>query len=458
MNKLLKLLKALIAKGFATAAEKSQVQALYKELDQESQEVVKEDVEKAEGLPENDGGGASEDEIQKGVKALVKAAGETAVAELKQTAEDIKKSVEAWMKEQAELREKKVGIYHPEVQEKRKSVNEYLRKFLNASFDNDVEGLKALNNMSMKELTTDATGSPYGGYVVDRELSVEIRHLLAEYGAARREMFTAQLSKNSYLANTLVTDVSVFWVDEGGAIKSTQAVLGQSTLTLKKLAAIVTMTRELLEDEELDLFAFVGERVAQGLAKAEDLAFFDGDGTGTYGSYTGILRNASANVVTMGSGLTTFAQITADHLLDMQDATPTEALPNGKYYMHRTILSYIRKLKDSTGNYIYQNPGQGQPATIWNKPVVLVEAFPAASATAVSKNFVLFGDLKKATILGYKGAISADRFNAGVVRNVADNADINLITTDREAIRWVERVGYIAILPTAVTRLRTAAA
>jgi HK97 family phage major capsid protein len=106
---------------------------------------------------------------------------------------------------------------------------------------------------------------------------------------------------------------------------------------------------------------------------------------------------------------------------------------------------------------IYQNPGQGLPATLWNKPVVLVEGMPTSAQTAVSTSFVLFGDLKKTTILGYKGAISADRFNAGVVRNVADSGDINLITSDREAIRWVERVGYIAILPTAVTRLKTAA-
>jgi HK97 family phage major capsid protein len=461
MNKLLKLLKAIFAKGFATAAEKAQVQTLLKELDADGQEVVADDVAKVDALPENKEGEGDQD-IQDGVKALIKAGVEAGIASVKGMFEasvvDMKSDVEKFLKEQAELREKKAGIYHPEVQAKRAGVNAYLRKFLNAQFDNDVEGIKALNGgMSTKELTTDSSGSPYGGYVVDKEISFEIRHLLAEYGAARREMFTTTLSKNSYDANTLVTDVTVFWVDQAGPIKSTQIVLGKGSLTLNKLAAIVTLTRELLEDEEIDLFSFIGARVAQGFAKAEDLAFFNGDGTGTYGSFTGLLRNTNTGVVTMASGKTTFGDITADNLLDMQDATPTEALDNAKYYMHRSILSYVRKLKDTTGNYIYQNPGQGLPATLWGKPVVLVEAFPASTATAVSTSFVLFGDLKKAAILGYKGAISADRFQGGVVRNVADNADINLITSDREAIRWVERVGYLAILPTAVTRLKTAA-
>lgn len=459
MIKLLKLLKALVAAGFATADQKAQVKALFKELGQDEQEAVQSDVENVEKLPE---AATSEEDIQDGVKALIKAGIEAGIAGVKAAFESetqtIKDDVKTWLKEQETAREKKVGIYHPEVQEKRAKLNATLRSTMRASFIDDKEELTKLAGVaSVKELTTDATGSPYGGYVVDRELSAEIRHLLAEYGAARREFFTAQLSKNSYLANTLVTDIAVYWVDEGAAIKSGQIVLGQSTLTLKKLAVIATMTRELLEDEEIDLFSFIGERVAQGFAKAEDLAFFDGDGTGTYGGFTGLLRNASLNTKTLAVA-STFASVTADDLLDMQDLTPTEALPNAKYYMHRSILSGIRKLKGSDGHYIYQEPGAGLPATLWNKPVVLVEAMPTASATAASKAFILFGDLKKVGILGYKGAISADRFNAGVVRNVADNADINLITTDREAIRWIERVGMLTLQPTAVTRLRTGAA
>lgn len=459
---LLKMLRALIAKGFATAAEKAEVRRLVKEADADTQEVAQGDVEKVEALPENKEG-ESDADIQKGVMELVKAgitAGTTAVkAMFDEQIATMKSDVEKFVKAQADSREKKVGIYHPEVQEKRAKLNTYMRGFLNATFDGDMETIKTLNGgISQKELTTDATGSPYGGYVVDRELSAEIRHLLATYGVSRREFFTAQLSKNSYLANTLVTDVAVYWVDEGAAIKSTQAVLGQSTLTLKKLAAIVTLTRELLEDEEIDLFAFIGERVAQGFAKAEDLAFFIGDGTGTYGSFTGLTKNTNTNVVNMAATKVNFSDITADNLLDMQDATPTVVLDNAKYYMHRSILSYVRKLKSTTNEYIYQEPGGTQPATIWNKPVVLVEAMPASSASAISTSFVLFGDLKKSSILGYKGAIAADHFNAGVVRNAADAADINLITTDREAIRWTERVGMLTLLPTAVTRLKTAAA
>jgi len=51
--------------------------------------------------------------------------------------------------------------------------------------------------------------------------------------------------------------------------------------------------------------------------------------------------------------------------------------------------------------------------------------------------------LKKGCIFGQKGGLRVEKFDAGTIRNVANNADINLITTDRQAVRFVERVGYM---------------
>jgi hypothetical protein len=66
--------------------------------------------------------------------------------------------------------------------------------------------------------------------------------------------------------------------------------------------------------------------------------------------------------------------------------------------------------------------------------------------------------LKKGCIYATKGQIKAKRFDAGIIRDIANSADINLITSDREAVRWTSRVGYIAILPKAMTVLKTAEA
>lgn len=451
MNELLKLLRRLEKAGVATADEKAKVKALYKELDADDREDLKEDVAAVEEMDEpapadEDTDDEEQEELEKGIKALVKGA---VKSEVSPYMEDIKDEIKKFHEEQKAMAAQKAGVYHPQVQEKRKQLNSFIRAYAGAVLDGD--------ETKVKELTTDATGSPYGGYVVDSELSAEIRHLVTEYGVARREMSTVQLSKNSYKANELATDVTVSWVDEGGAIPSTQIVIDQGTLELKKLAAITTLTRELLEDQEIDLFSFIGTRVAEGFAQAEDQAFFIGDGTSTYGSFTGILNASGVVNVDMDTGDTSFTNLTADYLFEMWENAPQIVRRTGKFYMRHDIMGIVRTLKDSQGNYIYQAPSQAGPATVWGRPVVEVEVMPGKTDDADSTPFVIYGDLTRSSIFGYKGGMRMDRFNAGVVRNVADNADVNLITSDREAVRWIERVGVLHIQPGAVVTLTTAA-
>jgi HK97 family phage major capsid protein len=454
MLKLLKEINALLKKGFATQEEKEAIAKAFVKLKEADQEAVEDKVEAVSDLPEE----ASEDvdpnadpeaEVEKGIKALFD-------RHSKRIEAGLKSEISEYMAEQKKLIENKAGIYHPEVQAKRKEISNRLREMSKALLEGD--------EAKLKELTSDATGTPYGGYTVDSELSAEIRHLITEYGVARREMMALPLTKGSYKANDLATDISVYWVDEAAVVRSSQVVLGQSELTLKKLGVIVSLTNELLEDTEIDFISFLASRVAEGFAQAEDEAFFKGDGTSTYGSFTGLLVDTNVNEVTMTGS--TFASMDAEDLLDMIDATPSGALANAKFYMHRTIMSIVRKIRadavsasDGKGVYLYQAPSDGGPATIWGYPAVLVEAMPTASDTAADTSFVLFGDLRKACILGYKSSgLSVTRFNSGVIKNVANNADINLITTDREAIRFIERTGYVNIIPTAVTKLTTASA
>lgn len=423
---------------------KAQLEAMLKDV--EGEEVV-EETPAVETTTEE----ATEEVAEEVAKAFKKEAGavETKlVKKLDDAVVSMKSEVEAWVKSQKEAIETKSGAFADEVQVKRAKINSYLKDFSRALIDG--------NDAMAKEMTTDKTGSPYAGYVVDSELSAEIRHLVTEYSVARREFFSTALSKNSYEANALATDVTVAWVSEGSAIASTQVVLNQEELKLKKLGAIVSLTRELIDDQEVDLFSFIATRVAEGFAKAEDQAFFVGEGSGdtTNGEYTGVCNQALIPAVTLDATKDAVSDITIADIYEMIDTLPEGAQGNAKFYMHRSVKSAIRLLKDTAGNYIYLDPiNNSGMATLAGRPVVTVEVMPTATAAEAGDTVLLYGDLKKTTILGYKSGIVADRFNAGTIRNVAGNADINLLTTDREAIRWISRVGYMTILPTATVRL-----
>ncbi|MCX6785928.1 MAG: phage major capsid protein [Candidatus Komeilibacteria bacterium] len=445
----LKMLKALLKKGFATKAEKEALKAEFSKLKQEEQEPVKEETEQAEKLPEVDplaGAGGGEPSEEKTAELLSNL--------LRKEAQGIQTNLEVkvkeWLEEHKDLMAKKAGVYQPDIAAKRKGFNEHIRALAKALITGD--------EAKFKEMTTDAQGTPYAGYVVDSELSAEVRHLMTDYGVARRELTSLQLTKHTYKANELVTDLTVYWVDEGAVISSSQLVLDQNSLSLKKLGVIVTLTSELLEEQEIDLFSLVAERAAEKFARAEDDFVFNGDGTSDYGSFTGLLLSANVNETVMAG--TTFASIDADDLLDMQIDTPAAARARGKYFMHFSIMALVRKLK-AEGDYIFQRPSETGPASIWGKPVVEVEVMPTSGDSAEDTAFVIFGDLKAGALFGYQGAIRAERFDAGVVRNVAANADLNLITTDRKAIRLIERVGYVQLITTLnkpITVLKTAEA
>ena len=374
-----------------------------------------------------------ENEAVESLKGYVKAEVNLAIEQAKS---EIDQEIEAWKAEQKALAEKKAGVYAEGVQDSRAKINTYIRDLSTAVLGGDT--------YKVKELTTGDAGEN----IVDSELSAEIRHLQTQYGVARREFFTTQLSKNSYDANALVTDVSVGWVDEGAVISTVSVDLSQTELKLKKLAAIAAMSRELLQDQEIDLFSFIAGRVAEGFAKAEDEAFFIGDGSSTYGGFTGLLENANVDTVV--------GNITVAKIYEMIDTLPQGAHANAKFYAHRSQLSVIRQLQDGANQYIYNNPlaTSGTP-TLAGYPLVLVEAMP--STTSDDDGLMLFGDLRRSSILGYRGGIAVDRSNSAVVRNQDNDGDVNTFTTDREAVRWVTRVGAITILPSAVVKLSKSA-
>lgn len=325
------------------------------------------------------------------------------------------------------------------------------REFLKSLFDNDVQTLRARE----KALTTSTGDTPKGGYLIPPELQAEVMRLAeTQYGLARREFrylpFTGP--GNSRTIPRLGSSVNVYWTNEGAKKTSTQPVFALVTQTMKKLAAIVPFTDELLEDSGINLTQLVAELFAEAVAKEEDTQFFNGTGS----PWTGILNASGTGVVSLATGNTTGANVTADSLLALIDATPTAALAGAKFYMHRSWLSVFRKLKGSDGQYIFSPGSQGIEAFLGGYPVVTSDAFPAAPTTA-AKAFVLFGNLNQAAIFGDKQQLRVKLLDQASITDTDGTTAINLAEQDMSALRIVERVGYVLAQPSAVSLLKTSA-
>lgn len=323
------------------------------------------------------------------------------------------------------------------------------REFLKAIFDGDKARAKAITT----ETGGTAPDDSNAGVLIPVELRTEILRIAEDqYGLARRDMWYLPFSGpgNTRTIPNLGTSVSVKWTDEKGKKTSTQPKFGLVTQTLKKLAAIVPFTDEVLEDSAINLTQLVSQLFAEAVAKEEDLQFFAGTGT----PWTGLLNNGSILTVTLTGAAT---DITADDLLDLQYKVPATMRKTGKYYMNGSVIVAIQKLKGVDGQYIWQGPKDGKPGTIWNKPYEESDAFPDINDVVAGDAFVLFGDLKKTCIFGDKQQIRIKMLDQATITDTDDesdnNGDLNLAEQDMTALRIVERVGYVCGLPAGLAKL-----
>ena len=321
-----------------------------------------------------------------------------------------------------------------------------------------VKALIANDSDKLKKMTTGTGDTAKAGYTIPTALLAEVMRIKEEgYGIARREMRYLPFSGagNTRDIPALSGSVSTYWTGEGVAKTSTQATFAKVTQSLKKLAAIVPLTEELVEDSAINLTALIAELFVEAVSIEEDTQFFNGDGT----VFLGILKDTGAGRVpklTLVAGKNTFAEATADDYLDLQYKVKTSARAKGKYFMHPTVVAEVMKLKDTNGAYIYAMPAGDKPATLWGKPVVECEACPATSAgTQNNVGFVIFGDLKQACVYGDKGEMQVKLLDQATIHDTDGSTVINLAEQDMIGIRVVERVGYAIVLQNAMAVMVT---
>lgn len=238
---------------------------------------------------------------------------------------------------------------------------------------------------------------------------------------------------------SLSSGVTVDWVDEEGTITESDPVFAKNTVNAKKLAAYSKISNELLEDEEVGLADLLIQLFGEAVGTKIDNVGLQANGP----VFMGVLRTSGVNLVTMTGGLGKFSEITADYLSDAISLIKAPNLAGAKFFMHRTILNHIRKLKDTTNNYIWAPPVQGEPGTIWGYPYEVCEQMPSNSDSAVNTPFIFFGNMKN-YLIGTKGEMTIKI------------SDIPNVLTDQTIVVIRKRIAMAAGLPEAFAVIKTA--
>jgi HK97 family phage major capsid protein len=319
---------------------------------------------------------------------------------------------------------------------------EVTKQFLYAIVNRDFATLKAMSTGSNAD----------GGYTVPKIISNEIiKKTSIDFGVARRLFSIRNFSGagNTVQLFTEGNEAVAFWTDEGAKKSSSGITLGVIELALKKLAVIVPFTDELLEDSALNLTDLISTSVARAMAKKEDAAFFNGTGT----PYTGMFNDTNVNIVR--SATTTMTNVTTDLLQDVIDATPSEYAADGKFLLNRLYMSVFRKMKDTTGRYLFSDATAGSPATLMGYEAIVSDVAPTPGVAGVNKPILAFGNFKTAGVVTTKGDLQVKFLDQATVYDTDNSTSINLAQQDMSALRFVERVGFKLVVPTAVTVLKT---
>jgi HK97 family phage major capsid protein len=365
-------------------------------------------------------------------------------------------------------------------EEKERKEKDFNNQWIRSLIRKDKEGMKKAE-MELKVfqspmepilhlgLSTDEIREDFtqGGYLIPEMLLAEVNRFVISGGIARREFRYLPFSGagNSRYIPTLLTNVVVSWVDEGETKPKTKPTIDRVEQTLKKLAAIVLLTEEIVEDAIIDLVSFCGQLLGEAVAAEEDNQFFSGTGA----PWTGIINNAAVVGVTLAAGVGPL-DMRPEVLLAMTIAVPEGAVPGAKFYMHRGIWAAICARRsdavvanDTKGGYLIQQPSQGSPGSIWGFPVVLVEAMPSLTDLGYADQddecdpdlpFLIFGNLQKCVVYGDKQGLRVKVLDQASVYDDSDNL-INLAERDMIALRVHKRVGYVVILPAGIAVLST---
>jgi HK97 family phage major capsid protein len=270
----------------------------------------------------------------------------------------------------------KPGQPNPENKTGRAS-DEYKRAFWNA-MRSKTAGYEVLNAL---QVGTDSEG----GYLVPDEFERTLVEALQEENIFRTMAKIIQTASGDRKIPVVASKGTASWVDEEGAIPESDDAFGQVSIGAYKLATMIKVSEELLNDSIFNLESYIAREFARRIGAKEEESFFIGNGTG---KPTGIF-NATGGAE-LGVTAASATAITVDEIMDLFYSLKSPYRKNAVFVMNDSTVKAIRKLKDGNGQYLWQpSISAGQPDTILNRPVKTSAYVPAIAAGAKT---IAFGD------------------------------------------------------------------
>ena len=246
------------------------------------------------------------------------------------------------------------------------------------------KAMKSKANFEVQNALQVGTDSE-GGYLVPDEFERTLIQALEEQNIFRQFARVITTASGDRKIPVVASKGSASWVDEEGAIPESDDVFGQVVIGAYKLATMIKISEELLNDSVFNLEQYIAREFGRRIGAKEEEAFFVGNGTG---KPTGILHSTGGAAVGLTAASSTV--ITMDELLDLYHSLKAPYRNSAVFITNDATVKAIRKLKDGSGQYLWQPSVRlGEPDTLLNRPIRTSVYVPEIAAGA---KVVAFGD------------------------------------------------------------------
>ncbi|WP_299596598.1 phage major capsid protein [uncultured Tateyamaria sp.] len=226
-----------------------------------------------------------------------------------------------------------------------------------------------------------------GGFLVPEDFRAELIKTVTETSPMRQVARTTSTGRDELVLPKRVTKLQGGWTAELDDRPESEPTYGQIKIPVHELGVWTSVSNANLEDSAFDMQTELTADFGESFGEMESSAFILGDGVG---KPTGILTNVDIPVTPSAAA----GVADADDLITTFYAVKAAYRNRGAWMMNSSMLAAVRKLKTSSGDYLWRESlADGQPATILGRPVYEAVDMPDPVPNAKA---AIFGDFSRA--------------------------------------------------------------
>lgn len=255
---------------------------------------------------------------------------------------------------------------------------------------------------------------------------------IARGSSVLRMAKTEKMTSDKKKFNVLTDGAGAYWVGEGERIKTSGSKWIHPEIEAKKLAVIIPVTREKLEDTTINVFSELKSQIAESFYKKIDSACL-------FGTDTPFATNIFGSITTNNMLVTDNKNIDLAVSDAMALVEECGYDPDG-FVGSIGIKNQLRQLRDANGAPAYVNGTTG--TELYGQPIEFVRNL----AWDRGKCDIITGAWKYA-IVGIRDGISYEILREATLQSTldGDGQPLSLAEQDMVAIKATMRIGFLVV-------------